>query len=280
MMIQGEPTYLPDNYSPPSDVAVLGRGKRFLKHEGNRRLRELVQKELPAYLAAFNRKDKSAIILRVLQKMRGTSSDNIGLVRYDTLSGKWTLVDDGTARVSIAQIFRDALSVYYKSSRQHKQKLRRENKLKRSVSSESESSQDGSVASSSSSAVKRAIRRHKQLEAASASACNTAGPMAKERLSSVLQQCRAAVDEDGEGSFASAPGPIATAQPQEVQIFDSLFQVFCSEVDMADNPFEPTPLKEVVATVVAPAPIMDFPLEGKTPSTETISLRDVFLFGV
>ena len=116
-MLTNDDISLPDNYSPPRDVAVLGRGKRYIKHEGNCRLRQLVQSELPAYLAAFNRKDKSAIILRVLQTMRRNSESNVGLVRHDTLTGKWTLVDDGTARVSIAQLFRDALSVYYKSSK-------------------------------------------------------------------------------------------------------------------------------------------------------------------
>jgi hypothetical protein len=101
-------------------------------HPGNHKLRAIVQTEVAAYSKAQNRAAKTNIISWVFQAIRADSA--VGFVKRDPCTKRFFAVEDTTAKITIAQYFRDALADQegYKSSKRYKQKLR--DALKRSYS--------------------------------------------------------------------------------------------------------------------------------------------------
>jgi hypothetical protein len=113
-------------------VVWIGRGKTVNAHPGNHKLLAIVQTEVAAYSKAQNRAAKTNIISRVFQAIRADSP--VGFVKRDPCTKRFFAVEDTTAKITIAQYFRDALADQegYKSSKRYKQKLR--DALKRSHS--------------------------------------------------------------------------------------------------------------------------------------------------
>ncbi|CAB9528503.1 Nitrilase family, member 2 [Seminavis robusta] len=125
-------SYMPDDWVPSRHDVIIGRGKKVHAHAGNQKLRTIVETEVQAYSNAKNRAAKTKIIVRVFKAIRADSQ--IGFVKKDPATKKFFAVEDTTAKITIAQYFRDVLADKggYKSSKAYKQRLR--DALKRSVS--------------------------------------------------------------------------------------------------------------------------------------------------
>ena len=106
------------------DVVIIGRGKLVQHHPANIRYRAVIQSQLHAYSNAETKGLKSSILRRVLNDVRKNSANNLGFVKRDTATGRWCVVNDESARINIAQAFRDGLHFDYKSSKKHKQQKR------------------------------------------------------------------------------------------------------------------------------------------------------------
>ena len=119
--VNDEPRILPLDYQVGEDTVMIGRGRRCLNNEGNRRFRAMVKAELRVY-SAGRKGTKSTIIKRILRQIRISCPDGIGFIKQDALSGRYYTATESAAKVTIAQQFRDALhDLGYKSSKQHKQ---------------------------------------------------------------------------------------------------------------------------------------------------------------
>ena len=119
--VNDEPRLLPLDYDIGEDCVMIGRGRRCMNNEGNRRFRAMVKAELRVYSAGRKGK-KSTIIKRILRHIRSSCGDGIGFIKQDALSGRYYTATEAAAKVTIAQAFRDALHEEgYKSSKQHKQ---------------------------------------------------------------------------------------------------------------------------------------------------------------
>lgn len=228
---------LPSDFVPPADAFVMGRGKRHVNHEGNQRLRDLVKSELPAYLAAPTKTAKSAIIHRVLMATREKSADGIGFVRYDNQKGTWHLVDNGTARITVSQNFRDALSKHYKSSKQYKKKRRQDrkaillpgtdSKTTKKKANKTNAFETVSMLTATLEEVRRGVSSPFDLPCSVPSSVDTCVG----NPASSLVGCRA--------SFSVHR---IMQQDREENLFDSLFSAFGTSQHV--DPFEPTPVKE------------------------------------
>lgn len=109
-----------------NDVVIIGRGKLVQHHPANIRYRAIIQSQLHAYSNAETKGLKSSILRRILNDVRNNSANNLGFVKRDTATGRWCVVHDDSARINIAQAFRDGLHSEYKSSKKHKQQKRNE----------------------------------------------------------------------------------------------------------------------------------------------------------
>jgi hypothetical protein len=151
------PTYLPEGWKPTIDEVVIGRGMKIANLPGNRRFQAHIEgteakkvlvfslgclahhpltklnssfytlfllAELVEYEQSDDKTHKSYIINRVLDKIRKGSKVG-GFVKKDPKTKRWiAIVRDATARVSVAQAFRDRLHENYSSSKYSKQKKR------------------------------------------------------------------------------------------------------------------------------------------------------------
>ena len=116
-----EPTLLPLDYKPGENVVMIGRGRRCLQNEGNKRFRAMVKTHLEEYSVGRKAK-KSSIIKTILREIRDNCFDGVGFVKQDAMTGRFYTATTTAAKVTIAQAFRDALHDFgYKSSKQHKQ---------------------------------------------------------------------------------------------------------------------------------------------------------------
>jgi len=115
---------LPKGFEPTDQDVVIGRGKKARTHEGNSRLRGLIEFMIPEYSAAGSNKDeKSYIIKEIVTQIRKSSPDG-GFVKFDKSKNRWCEVGDFLAREKISQTFRDAMGDAYSSSNPYKRKRR------------------------------------------------------------------------------------------------------------------------------------------------------------
>jgi hypothetical protein len=119
---------LPESYVVGPNDVIIGRGKRCTQNPGNIRFRAIIEATLSAYSNAPSKTTKSEIIMQVLLEVR--ASDGAGFVKQlCSPAGRFSLLEEASCRIAIAQAFRDALSGNYKSSKKHKQ-IRRIERLK------------------------------------------------------------------------------------------------------------------------------------------------------
>ena len=116
-------TPLASNYIIGHNDVLVGRGKRCLLHEGNIRLKKIVETKLTDYLVAPTKKEKSVILLEVIAIVR-RSSPLGGFVKQHPETGQYYEVGDFLAKEKVAAVFRDALSSSYASSNPSKKKRR------------------------------------------------------------------------------------------------------------------------------------------------------------
>jgi hypothetical protein len=119
-----EMTPLPKSFEPRSTDVLIGRGRKARDHEGNKRLKMLIELMIPEYSAAGGNKDeKSYIIKEIVTQIRKCSPDG-GFVKFDKSKGRWYEVGDFLAREKVSQTFRDAMGDTYSSSNPFKRKRR------------------------------------------------------------------------------------------------------------------------------------------------------------
>jgi hypothetical protein len=89
----------------PSDV-MLGRGRSFLHHPGNKRLQTVVEMNKHRYLNAANRKEKTCITQEIVHIIQTYGNVPGRFLRYDAKAGGWYQVDDHEARVKVSHAIR------------------------------------------------------------------------------------------------------------------------------------------------------------------------------
>ncbi|CAB9517879.1 Nitrilase family, member 2 [Seminavis robusta] len=113
---------LSEDYQPCAHTVIIGRGRQVKNHPGNRRLRDLVQRNAGRYTAASSTRElKTDIIVSVVSTIRAKSK--IGFVKFDKANGRWLQLEEAMARSAVGQAFRDLLQGY-RSSKQSKQAKR------------------------------------------------------------------------------------------------------------------------------------------------------------
>lgn len=73
---------------------------------------------------AKSRVEKSSILCSIIQLFRQESPEAAGFVKQDLRTKRWHTVEDLSARATVAQAFRDALSNKYRSSKHSKRERR------------------------------------------------------------------------------------------------------------------------------------------------------------
>ncbi|CAB9514806.1 Nitrilase family, member 2 [Seminavis robusta] len=99
---------LPESFAPDNWSVICGRGKECYNHIGNRRLRVLVESNLPKYSATKSKFEKTIIVSSIVDAVRGASSTG-GFVKQNTKTKQWVEVGDSVAREKIGQLLREAM---------------------------------------------------------------------------------------------------------------------------------------------------------------------------
>lgn len=129
------PVKLPDKWAPSCFDVICGRGSIAQQHEGNKRLKMVVQSRLAEYNASRCKFQKSKLVSSIVETIQRASRDG-GFVKF--VDDGWVRVNDRHCREKVGQMFRDALHTKYKSSTKAKSKLRRQR------SGEDDQASDGS----------------------------------------------------------------------------------------------------------------------------------------
>ncbi|CAB9508191.1 Nitrilase family, member 2 [Seminavis robusta] len=106
----------------PWDV-ICARGKKAHDHEGNVRLRAMVDQHQEEYGKCTSKHEKSKIVSYIVNTIRKEASyHNGGFVK--NIDGIWYEVGDRAAKEKIGQTFRDMLHTKYSSSTKAKARVR------------------------------------------------------------------------------------------------------------------------------------------------------------
>jgi hypothetical protein len=82
--------------------------EQIKSHKGNLRFQEILKEESAEYADLdASRSMKSAIIIKVINRVREKSAGNYGFVKRDHKSGRWMILEDIAARTTVGQGFRD-----------------------------------------------------------------------------------------------------------------------------------------------------------------------------
>lgn len=270
-------SFLPEDFTPSKNEIIVGRGKRVLHHEGNKKLRLLVQAEIEPYSAATNRAAKTVIITRIFKTIMSDTA--IGFVKRDTASKRYFKMEYTASKTTIAQYFRDALADNYKSSKKYKQQLR--DAIKEDVPAPA-SSCSGAPTSPVPALTAQQIRQVSSCSSRShvhvlpniqtvmgsslpPFQMNQAPPLPQlsfsgvkdvdnfEDLSNILSSASALIDADDDFDLTDMVDKAqqdnekwdATSKNQPA-LLSALFHGFGKDLDYSANPFEPTPLSESV----------------------------------
>lgn len=108
-------------YSTPTEKdVIIGRGRKFHKHPGNQRLRQIVATKLDRYSSARNKMEKTVLLTEVVEQVEQDAQ----FLRLDPTTQLWVEAGDFLSRERVSQCFRDALHDTYKSSKASKKKSR------------------------------------------------------------------------------------------------------------------------------------------------------------
>ncbi|CAB9514049.1 Nitrilase family, member 2 [Seminavis robusta] len=119
---------LPESFAPTEYEVIIGRGRRIAEHAGNKRLHRIVATFVEEYGAVPTKRHKSSLLSKVVTLIRNDSEYKAGFVKKDSKTGRWRIVEDAAARITVAQSFRDLLSESYRSSKHFKQQRRQDRK--------------------------------------------------------------------------------------------------------------------------------------------------------
>jgi hypothetical protein len=84
---------LPIDYQLDANDVYCGRGTLCFYHSGNQTFRDIVAANLPRYMSATNKTDKSTIIYEIVDYIR-EKSPNGGFVKKDIATGRYMEVGD------------------------------------------------------------------------------------------------------------------------------------------------------------------------------------------
>ena len=90
-------------YSFVFGLQLCGRGKQVSDHEGNKRLRHIVESSIEQY-ESCNRQEKSALVRAIVQKIQ-TASPFGGFVRKDSTTGQWYNIGTSNAHDKVRTLF-------------------------------------------------------------------------------------------------------------------------------------------------------------------------------
>jgi hypothetical protein len=88
------------DFQPGQYDVICARGKRALQHEGNKRFRAMIEKNLSSYSSAANKVEKSLIVSSIIDCVRKNSPHG-GFVKEE--NGQWYEVGDHVAREKTGQ---------------------------------------------------------------------------------------------------------------------------------------------------------------------------------
>ena len=97
---------LPEGYKPTNLDIVCGRGKGYLKHEGNIRFSTVIQANLQRYARAPRRFDKSLLVVSIVDYLRATGAR---FIKLDRKTKRWYDIED-QAHEKTGHAIRDQLS--------------------------------------------------------------------------------------------------------------------------------------------------------------------------
>jgi hypothetical protein len=106
---------LPAGFHPSPTTVVCGQGKGSPRFPGNKRFREIVSKHVEDYSRAAKKRDRTAIVSRILDKKKA-EDDAPHFVTFRKENNAWYVANDIKAREKIGGMFRDSLYTRYKSS--------------------------------------------------------------------------------------------------------------------------------------------------------------------
>jgi hypothetical protein len=87
--------YLPPSFMPTPFDVVCARGKEAFQHPGNKRYREIIDRNLSDYIEAENKIEKSAIVMKIVEEVRCDAP--AGFVRYCDEESLWYEIGDEAA---------------------------------------------------------------------------------------------------------------------------------------------------------------------------------------
>jgi len=258
-------SFLPDDFVPSKNEIIVGRGKRVVHHEGNRKLREIVQGVVDEYSKAKNRAAKTHIINRVYRAVLADTA--IGFVKRDAKTKKYFKMENAAAKTTIAQYFRDALADTYRSSKQYKQKLR--DAVKEGETDQLSIKKVGECTMALPASLMLVGCRSLPTGIPQPAVPRSSGVSNYSELRDILSSASALLD-DGDDFDWSCDETAKNAQSELLQaqmpttphqqvhekevsnnensLLSSLFSAFGKDLDCSTNPFEPTPLAETGLT--------------------------------
>lgn len=217
---------LPAEFEPSDFDFVIGRGKQIKQLPGNQRLCKLIHSVADDYTSGD--KARKSFLLSQLVKQVYEKSPQAGFVKKDPVSGRWYSVEEALARTSAAQAVRDCLCSHYKSSRQFKQKRRRQAKKEQvpvhhiPCSSVPLADTDNSIMN----------------------AKFSSGPSAFSMSLASIPAFRRCVTSESSRPMACPSSLPLTSMQRTADMFSILAANFCPQDTMIADPFEPVPIME------------------------------------
>ena len=126
-------------------------------------LRDLIQENVPKYIAAKSKTDKGKVIMTIVERIRRDSPSGVGLVKQNAKTGRWSFIGVEKAKDKIGHALRKATQ---EGSRQSKKKML----MSKNKSSSHLSSDDATI---------RHLHHHHGLSAQSASPSSPPGSPSK-----------------------------------------------------------------------------------------------------
>ena len=218
---------LPEAFEPSEFDFVIGRGKQIKQLPGNQRLSKIIHSVADDYTSGD--KARKSFLLSKLVEQVYEKSPHAGFVKKDPASGRWYAVEEALARTSAAQAVRDCLCSHYKSSRQFKQKRRRQAKKEQVP-----------VHHIPCSAVPLTDMESNITMNGVASAKLSSGPSAAAMSLTSIPSFRRCVTSESSRPTACP----SSSMQRTTDMFSILAANFCPQDTMIADPFEPVPIME------------------------------------
>ena len=104
-----------DNSYQPSDYDVVcGRGKGSYNRPGNRRFRQIIKEQIPAYLKARTKFDKSTVLSNIIDIIKSQNNNTTRFVKFNAKSKTWVEINDDVAREKVGHTMRETIALMKK----------------------------------------------------------------------------------------------------------------------------------------------------------------------